>query len=572
METPSQNSETPDVLDIARALFEKIGAVVQTASLYGEKHRLTVETLAAALPLREKLAAANVEISVRVVDGELILNGLRQPKGTRFLQMFIDRLESHNFESFSLLPGLSEDEFVNLVDLLLTPPPAKGGPDMREELAARGLEHIQAREAVYVQIEEDETVVKKDDVLGKGDGGEGGGESGAPRVEVQQIMAFLRGDVAGTKAGVEEEFRRIAADPAKLAELLLDATAIRKSPSELSDGENLGDFLVGCLRRTFVKLRREPGAASIKGKKALRKTVILLEKEVLKRLRNMADQAPPDIEERVAAAFGEMQDAAEVEALAAEYTHRLRAFERSEQKLLKYLEKHPAAAASDGAEPAAATGGGVPAPPGTAAPAPAGWQRIQVTGPAAAPATPGTPTGPAAAPGASDGMGVLALLLTELDRLMHAGGADPEKKKIVLRKREIVLRRIESEVESIGKETTRLIREFDGERKRRRRKRKAAGKAAPTTPDADEMAREQEFLAEIVQELCQLAVALNGAMSILARGCAGDMPAEHSDVLGIAVRSGNRLADLLELLRSRIGLPSTLTPVDVLAAAAAERS
>ncbi|NOY81703.1 MAG: hypothetical protein GXP31_11965, partial [Kiritimatiellaeota bacterium] len=180
--------------------------------------------------------------------------------------------------------------------------------------------------------------------------------------------------------------------------------------------------------------------------------------------------------------------------------------------------------------------------------------------------------GPAAASGASDGMGVLALLLTELDRLMRAGEADPEKKKIALRKRRIVLRRIESEVESIGEETGRLIREFDEERKRRKRKRKAAGEAAPTTPTVEDTAREREFLAEIVQELCQLAVALNGAMSILSRGYAGDMPAEQSDVLGIALRSSNRLADLLELLRSRVGLPSTLTPVDVLAIAAAERT
>jgi len=515
-----------DFRHLAISFLEQIGRILLNAALYGADHRLTIDAVRAAFPLQEKLSASGQTFTVDLVDDALMLNGRNCDLRNRLLQTVAERMRRQEISGFALLPGMTDDEFLNLLDLLLAPAPSEGGPDFAEELERRGLKHLQPRRGTWVQVPEG-TVFKEEAEGGE----EGEKEAGAAEqseleaggAAVEQIMAFLKGQVDADK--VRQDIEEIAHKPEELAKLIMEAAAVRMKTAGLPEGESLADFVVGCLRRTFDELRKSRRARTQKGRRDLKKTLLMLEREVLDKLRQFAPDAGEDAGAILEQAVDEMRDSLDIEGLAVEYARRIKALEKSEKRLLRYIKKHPSAAAE--AE-------GVPIPSDPTALK--DWKPIAWTQAAGGDGGEG-----GALP---EEVGVLAVLLTELDRLMRSGNPDMDAVKALNE-------RIRDAAAQVAEETRRAIEEIPDS---------PPDDSAEAERIREERLREREMLSEIVQQLCQLAVSLNGALAMITYGLSHHLPLEHWEILTTATRCGRELNEMLRLLRSRVGLPSSLKP------------
>ena len=555
------DQDRPFAEDIIR-LVQQLGRIILNAGIYGTGHRMTIDAVREAFPLVRSLSAQEHPVSVDILDGALYIDARRCSMGNRLVLAFVQRLEELGVSGFTIAPGMDDDEFLNLLDLLLAPPPDKGGPDFHEELARRGLEHVQAATRELRVVGDEEVVLNREDferiaagesVSGASDSSESNAQpetpapEPAPPILVEQVIAFLKGEI-GAEDEVNEELRELIKTPERLAQLIIEATAVRRSNGELPRGESLADFVIGCLRRTFEELRTDPKSRTAKGVRSLKKALLMLEKEVVEKLRTLLPDEENEWRQWIDEACSEMTDELEVESLATEYARRMHALEKTEKRLLRFLKKNPQLTKSQDMEDGDTETGARESPLPE-------WKRMtwQLGGEKGAGDTAPTNAGQGSNMPLPEDLGVLAVLLTELDRLMRAGKLDPETSGAIRA-------RAEKEVKDLAAKTCQRIQDLD-------QLQPLSSEETPAASPEDEeakrrAAKEKELLAEIVQQLCQLAVSLNGSLAMITYGLNNSIPPEHWDILTIAVRSGRELNDMLQFLRSKVGLPHTLAPVN----------
>ena len=160
---------------------------------------------------------------------------------------------------------------------------------------------------------------------------------------------------------------------------------------------------------------------------------------------------------------------------------------------------------------------------------PEGWQELVLKS--------STETGSSgqAVTGIAPELGVLSMLLSQLDELMQAN-ARPER----------IVPMSEAAVDaakamSVG--TSARIQRL--------------GTALNLSPFAT-----KDLLAEICQELAQPISVMNCTIEAITRGILGPVEAQQRDMLGLAKNCGYRVRDLLNQMRSVVGVPASLKPED----------
>ena len=172
---------------------------------------------------------------------------------------------------------MPEDEFQSLIDILTATDILTGEGDMfADALADRNMEFIQPERVKYERVTEGEAVVNKDALEEDQEGA--GAEDGAM---VQQILAFLKGDVGQVDLETGRHLEKISSNADALANLILEATAVRQAAGATGEGESLADIVVGCLRRGFSGLMQQPSAKTKKGRKNIKKALLMLEKNIM---------------------------------------------------------------------------------------------------------------------------------------------------------------------------------------------------------------------------------------------------------------------------------------------------
>jgi len=528
------SSASPEVI----ALIRSIGQTITNATLYSTRHPVTASAIEQAYEQFVPLVDARGRLTLALAEDHLTVDGELVETNSHLTATFADRMRSMGFAGFTVEKSTTPDEFVRLVlffALGATPDGAKGPAALSPE---NGFEHVKATVVRYEQVLEGQAVV---------DGDAASQAQAFSGVVVEQIMAFLKGDIDKDGEAALRSPEAVANNAQALGEMILKSAVIRQQAPDLSQGESLGGLVVGCLRRTFSSLSADPTARTQKGAKTLSRSLVMLEKEVLDTLRAMggdeAGQAVEDVQEAVR----EMQDEVMIDALAEQYAKRVEAVRGNETRILRYIKRKGLDAATESGLKDRLLKNGL---------SDEGWNELVVkSGVASLPDNAGTNAVGAGAGSGGAGSGgdtglMLAALLKQLTELASAptGSAPAQAADVVTGLSDGVktmIAQAEGKIDNLAKAI---------------RKRKTPSAKSSDTGDAATLAWVIAAIAEICQELRQPLSVINCTMDILADGKVGPLDTLQSETLRMALDCGERLAKLINKLESISGHPAGLTP------------
>ncbi len=537
---PTPEPVPPEVLQFLR-LF---GQVVNAASVYHIGHKMVQQALDDAMVAIGRLLETRERLTVAVADGALMADDVLVPTRNSLILNFVKKLDATRIDNLTFTQGMGRDDLARLAEVL-------GLPSTRIRAAMSELKGssslIKVNTASYRRVDDGEVVVKKGDLV-QGLAGLG---TGIMDGTTTQVMAFVKGDMPGEARTSDREPLDPEHAAAQLADLILKAADIRPSQVQLEDAETLLEAVVGSLRRKGDELLADPAVRTAQGRKSLAKMLVLMERELLDRLRGAS--LAETVLTAASAAVREIEKDIAVDALAADYMKKQQAMANAEGKILKFLKR----AAGQGGAAATALKErlleeGLDE---------GDWQQLAMKGGGSAkPATMfgagGTESGNSA--DAVSGAEVLLMLLSRLDVLLDGKAKDPEApeaKGAALRETtdairaemEAVADRVSQKVEHLATAVAELATEPEPQSPKARKKR--AARLSVFT-----------ILAEIVQELFQPLSVVKGVVDMMLGKYLGEVPDEQLDVLKLAGDGIDRLQLLMERLRDVCGNPATYHP------------
>ena len=536
-----------DIQDVARNL----GQALNTAMFYGISHKMTEKVLATAFAGLQRLLSTRETLSFILVEDDLLIGDQPVDAKNALVSGFKRRMDALNIEHFDVTQGVAYAELAQLVCTLgMNPEKVTGAGGFAQVLADHQVTHIKASFSSFQKVSENDIVLKKDDLLQGLSAAVGGGTQ--PQA-LEQIVAFLKGDTGGQDekdaAGAVAAESSPAADAQKLADLILKAAEVAQQQAAVDGGESLADLVVGCLRREAKKIMAPTAMQTVKGRKNAAKTLMLLEQNVLERLRAMAalhgedaQQACEEICGAVTAEVGEMREDLTAESLVEEYAKKQQAAELAGRKINRYLKRHAADGGAEVLQEKLAAEGISPAK----------WKKMQIS---ATPEKQGGNEPGTGGGGGTEGVQMLALLLAELDRQLTDAGMDGSAER---------RQKIDQAVAKIDRQSAAVAAEAEKHLDALAGVVGSLAKAAETAEQQQQkdMSRRRllELLAEITQEIFQPLSVIRGTNEMLLKGVLGALAADQAAMLQLAETSTERMQHLAEQLRDICGNPKGRSP------------
>jgi len=527
---------------VAEEVVRSFGVALNNAYLYGISHAVTSQTLGVTHETLLRAQATCGAINITVAEDGLVLNGAAVNQRSPLLRVLANHMRERDIGGFTIVPGLTRARFDALIELLSGRPESiKQGGGFAALLTERGLEGVQTSQLVYRKISEEDVVLSRKDAekkLAEVTRADAANGEPAKPVNVDTIMAFLKGE--GNADAAAQEIQKGALSPEKLADLILHAAEIRRERAAIEGGESFAGLIVGCLRKTFEGLAKDPSAKTQKGKRCLERTLLLLEKQVLEKLSGMAADVDESALALVHDTAAELRDEIEIDALAAEYMKKRQSMEANEKRIVRFLRAKGGDSAQEDDLRQRLTTAGL---------APEGWRELLVKS--------GAPAGESAGGGAGSGsgggissletVGRLALLLTGIERLCLATEASADGVASTGMKQ--AMAEVNAEVGRIADNAERKISELERQRVR--------GES-----EAETWSREKFFavLSEIGQELCQPLSVIQCSIAIIRNGQAGGLTDMQTEMSDLALASGRRIETLVNRLTAISGMPKTTKP------------
>ncbi len=511
-----ERSEMPP--EVGR-LLSAMGGVLSVAMVFSVDHERTVPKLDAAFAALAPALAARPRLRLDIIEGRLHVGGQPLPPGDALVRSLAARLATLRISGFSMRRGMPRAEFTRLMRVLATSRP--GG--FEKALDAEKLQYVRAEKMELRPVDEDE---KKEDPEAPAPPSEGvagvldldgtpvadAAPESPPAASVGSIVAFLKGEPLG--AGTAEDLARQLSDPERLAGLILEAAAIRQADPALAGGESLADLVLGCLRRTYEGLREATLPLDDELRMERRKSLFLLEKSILDRLRKAAGRADPAVDAVIREKMRELQEDFDIGEHVAQYARDHVALQQSERVILAHLQgRGPEAVAPWMAR------AGLPA---------SDWQRLLVRG--------RREEDGAALPG---GLEALAEILERFDEVMRAESRSPDAIAATAAQ-------VDAHVEEAERRAETRLAEMEAEVQALRRL------EAGRTDDRTALLR---MLADLVEEFLQPLTVIHCAVEMLRDGCLGEVSPDQRRTLVLAAHSSERAKALLDRLLAVVGFP-----------------
>lgn len=521
-------------VDEAGEVVRALGTIFSNSFLYGPEHGVTKKAVEDAFAILQVVFGRGQEVSFNLSDDELIVNGMTLELKNPLMRMLATHLADMEISSFTINHELTKDDFLKLVDLLNQKPTdlvAAGG--FPAGVKERGIGGVATKSIVYKAVTEDEVVVSKDALDAAAQGlGEGAQAN---------IIAFLKGDASADEAAVAEGLAAAADDAQKLSELILKAAEVRQQKVDLDDGEDFSSIVVGCLRKAYDVLSQDKSAKTQKGKKNLQKMLMLLEKELLDKLKAVADGA--DIDDAfITDAIEEMEDELKIDSLASDYMKKRSAIETNENRILRFIRAKGLDKIENTDLKDRLFEGGLDIE---------GWRELVDKSGISKGAGFGSGSG-----GGMEAMGHLAVLLHEMESSISSVGSGQGKAGVegLDKVAEGVHKEIQGLVAKTEKKILGLVENMQKENE-------AEIKGEPV-PEGKRMPRKKlmEILAEIAQELCQPLAVINCSVDMIRGGCLGEVAPTQVEMLCLAAESGAKLQTLIDKLMKISGVPETRSP------------
>jgi hypothetical protein len=325
-ETPDQTDPSTATRD-AIALVQAIGQSLNMATLYGMDHKVTRASLEGSYPAVALFVDIYGHLDINITDGSLLING--NPSEAPLAGTLASKFAKHDLLCFEIVKGLTLDEYLALFALLLAPPSKNGNTATSKLNEAGGFSHIQARSVEYRRIAEGDIAPTTPEPT----------PPPPPSPEppdLDNILAFLKDDQSANTQRSAEDIRQLAGDAEKLAELIIRTIEVRASSSNLADGESLTDIVVGTIGKIVNELTTPASIRTEKGRKQIKRSLMILEKAVLQKLHQIAGS---EASEAAEALLDEAADSLDMENMASKFLKNKKAADESEEKLRRLIAK-----------------------------------------------------------------------------------------------------------------------------------------------------------------------------------------------------------------------------------------
>jgi hypothetical protein len=514
-ETHPQTFETIEDSALTRALNE-LGRSINLFSTYGKNHPAAVKSTVGATVAMQALFAERKKIIIGAFNGIMTVDEQTITTAGTLQKSLERRLVRLNISGLKIEQGILKDELATLVELLAS----TDATTFQQKLSNRCMEHIESKNTTYKAVREDQRIANRcdlPDITHSGilvleddsaDTPEAAERSNSPHVE--QIIAFLKGDINSDSADVGEALTHVASDPEQLGRMIMESVAIRQSSADLS-GESLNDMVLGCLRRTYSGLRKQPAFQSKQGKVELKKSLLLLEESMLEKMREIAGTEDPARDRQIVQTIREMNQDLSFEIAAAQYMEHRQAMEEGKAELFQFIQ-------AQGPEKASHLLQGTEFPEND-------WRKIVIESEKTANKEAFLP----------DGLKALTTVFDKLEKLMQSEAIDGTKVKHLLGQAHDNLD------DTLG--TTRD---------------KLAALSSTIGGQAHRMSRSDLLasLAEVAQELMQPLTAIKTSVEMMLHGYVGNVSEEQQDLLELASNSGEHLQFLMDMLINIVGCPT----------------
>lgn len=515
-------------------VIKELGRTINLVTTYGPNHPAAESAVEGVYDALKSLFADHNKITIGAYNGILTVDDV-PVRSVGALQKSLERrLARLHITGLRINRGISVQDLVQLSELLSANEPDAFHTGLaRSEIANVETEHsrLQAvREGQTVVDEQDLAgMVSSSDLAGMGNDGvlvlEDESEKTEPKADesnlhVDQIVAFLKGDVDVSEGNVGEELTELASDPARLAKMIVESVAIRQSVPTLA-GESLNDIILGCLRRTYNGLRKQSTFNSPEGKVELLKALMLLEESVLDSMRDLLGDENPELDRVIVQAIHEMKENINFEITAAQYIETRDAIERNKQQMQQFIQARGAGIAESLLE-----GSGFPG---------ADWRKIVIDS--------GQGGKGEAGSALTAGLSKLATVFEKLEHLMKSKTADGSMVKDLLGQAN---HNLDDTLENTKEKLAVLSQQI------------IENGAATIGGQARGMSREELLaaLSEVTQELMQPLTAINASLEMMLNGFVGDFTGEQNDLLTLASNSGEHLKFLMNMLIDIVGCPT----------------
>jgi hypothetical protein len=504
--------------------LNELGRSINIFSTYGREHPAVAKTADSAAKAMHNLFINRDKLILGSFNGILTIDEV-PVKATGTLQKSLERrLTWLNITGLRLSRGISEDELIQLAELL-----SCNEVETFETVLGQGaLSHITSEKTVFQAVKEGEIVTSESELAGMPEDGvlvleddafHPGTEQGNGPVKVDQIVAFLKGDIDIDDAEVGDSLTEHVGDPDRLGQMIMESVAIRQSASNL-EGESLGDIVLGCLRRTYDGLRKQPAFKTTEGMADLRQALLLLEESMLTKMRNLTGEADPELDRQIVQTIREMDDSLGFEQAAQQYIEHQRGIENSKQMLQSFVQARGTSTAEQILED-------------TNFP-PSDWRKIVVES--------GRSTDDAQPP-IVDGINTLAMVFEKLENLMKSEDTDGNQVKDLLGQASENINGCMSSTKGKLDSLSKQIHEDD---------------TGTIGGQGKGMSRKEllSSIAEVAQELMQPLTAINASLEMMLGGYAGHVTLEQQEMLGLAANSGEHLNFLMNELINIVGCPT----------------
>lgn len=521
---PFQPIEDPSLLEALNAL----GRSVNIVSTYGNHHPAFQQAVASTFLSMQSLFMERKKVNIGAFNGVMTVNETPiQAIGT-LLKSLERRLNRLQITGLRIAQGISEAELTKLAELLA----CNEVENFNAGMSQAGLPHISSENTRFQAVHDGQTVANNGDLAGAGGNGvlvldddsgdaEGTGQ-GAASIHVEQIVAFLKGDIAHDDEGVGEALTELASDPARLGQMIMESVAIRQAASELS-GESLNDVILGCLRRTYDGLRKQPAFQCSEGVADLKKALLLLEESILDKMRDLAGESNPEMDRQIVQAIREMDENLGFELAANEYMEHRDAIEENKRQLQNYVQ-------TKGVGPAEELLANTDFPSSD-------WRRIVVES--------HHPATGASQPPIAAGLSTLTMVFEKLETLMKSNESDASKVKDLLGQANHNLDdTIGSTKEKLEHLSLQVLNTHEDTGT-------IGGQAARM--DRKELL---SSIAEIAQELMQPLTAISASLEMMLDGYVGSINLEQRTILDLANNSSEHLSFLMRELITIVGCPT----------------
>ncbi len=523
-----------DPQEIIRAL----GLVINNSFLYGVSHGVTKGAVEKTFQVVTRYLDAKEAVSISQLDGLLMIDGADIDAKNPLLKSIQMKMAELDISSFTLTKGILKEHVEALIEVFgLKPEQLKEMGGLAGILAAAGIDKIKSKSVVYKQVAEDEVVVSKAELDNK--------KAGENQSALGGMIAFLKGNYTGDQKVVHEQLMEKANDPNELADLIMHTAEVSKSETNLEGGENFAELVVGCLRKTYENITSDPASKTQKCKKNLLKSLVLLEKDLLDKLREMG-QLSDGVESKITDAVQDLSDELKIDSLAVEYMKKKQAISSHESQILKFIKSKGVANINQTELKEKLFEGGL---------TDEGWHElISKSGVAVAAGIAGFGQG-------TEGFGAighLAMLLTKMeDKVAHHEGEDKAQATEDMLK---LVKEVHNEVVSIVSKTEKKIGDLVSTAKLDNAEEKSSEKTGQPAKLKMSRLKLLELLAEVVQELCQPLSVIGCSVDMIKSKALGEINETQLEMLNMASESGDRLKKLIDKLLEISGLPETMSP------------